>query len=184
MIKKALVALLLSLMVSNQLAFAQTSTRTVLPETRITNNFRCTIIMKEFRNIEQFADLPQELGTIARFEAAREALNQKVEANEINGLQGVGALSQDDILGCSIITGRISLTYLSLFIFYILNWLSIASGVVAMIFIIIGGYKYIVGGLSENKDEGKKTITNAIVGLLVSTSAWIIVNIVQAFVSS
>lgn len=183
MIKKALIALLLSLLISNQIAFAQ-STRTILPETSVTSNFRCSIIMKQFRNLEQFGNFTQELGTIARFEAAREALNIKIENGEIRGLEDQDRLSQDDILGCSIITGRISLTYLSLFVFYILNWLSIASGVVAMIFIIIGGYKYIIGGLSESKDEGKKTITNAIIGLLVSTGAWIIVNIVQAFVSS
>ena len=183
MIKKALVALLLSLLISNQIAFAQTSTRTILPETRITSNFRCTIIMKEFRNIEQFG-LASELGSIERFEQARIQLNTLIESNEIEGLKGIGALSQDDILGCSIITGRISLTYLSLFIFDVLNWLSIASGVVAMIFIIIGGYKYIIGGLTENKDEGKKTITSALIGLLVSTGAWIIVNIIQAFATS
>jgi len=155
---------------------AQTQ-RTILPQSRITSNVGCTIKIKEFQNI-YFFEIPdnESLGSIDRFYQALAILNQGNEGTPLE-------LDQNDILGCSIVTGRISFSYLSVFLFYVLSWLSIASGAISMFFIIVGGYKYIIGGLTEKQDEGKSTIINALIGLLVSTGAWMIVSIVQSFVS-
>lgn len=50
-------------------------------------------------------------------------------------------------------------------------------GLVALIYIIIGGYSYLVSsGNEEQAEKGKKTILYAIIGLVVVVSAWAIVN--------
>jgi len=185
--KSILIIALIS--VNPALTLAQTS-KTILPQSSETSNIGCTVIIKEYQKIYNFGSEAgangagastesisklneTSSGSIARFYAALEVYNEEETT----------LLTQDDILGCAIITGRIQFAYLNVFLFYVLNWLSIASGAVAMFFIILGGYKYIIGGLTEAQDEGKKTIINAIIGLLVSTGAWIIVSIIQSFIS-
>jgi len=127
-----------------------------------------------------------ELGTIERFSAALKVLNDVLKQNEsIAGIKLNDAeITRNDVLGCALVTGRISFMYLSIFVSYALNMMAIIAGSVSMLFIIIGGYQYIIGSLTQNTDDAKKTITNAIIGLILSTAAWIIVNIVLAIVSS
>ncbi len=63
---------------------------------------------------------------------------------------------------------------------FILNILFAFSGAVAVIFIIIGGYQYMTGMSSGGKEAtgaGKKTITQAVIGLIVIVMASAIVNI-------
>jgi len=152
-------------------------TRTILPETRITSNFQCNVIVDQFEEIYFFEEaITAEVGSIQRFTKSLTQLNETATGVDFK-------LKANDILGCTIITGKIRLAYLNLFIFYIIRWLTIISGIASMFFIVIGGYKYIMGALSENKEEGKKTIIYALAGLVISTLAWIIVNIVQTFVT-
>ncbi len=64
---------------------------------------------------------------------------------------------------------------------FILNILFAFSGAVAVIFIIIGGYQYMTGMSSGGKEAtgaGKKTITQAVIGLIVIIMASALVNIV------
>jgi len=52
-------------------------------------------------------------------------------------------------------------------------------GILSVIFIIWGGYGYIMAGGSEEKiEEAKKTITYAIIGLVLSIGAYILINTV------
>lgn len=61
----------------------------------------------------------------------------------------------------------------------ILNVLSIVIGVVAVIMIIIGGFRYVVSAGNEQSVAGaKRTILYAIVGLLVVALAQVIVQFV------
>jgi len=56
------------------------------------------------------------------------------------------------------------------------------AGTVAMLFIIIGGFRYIVaakqGHGDKSVDVAKKTITNAIVGLIIIILSYIIVTVI------
>jgi hypothetical protein len=55
---------------------------------------------------------------------------------------------------------------------------------VCLLFLVIGGYRYIVGGVVEaQREQGKQTIMYAIIGLVVSALAWTIVNTVQLLVT-
>ena len=61
----------------------------------------------------------------------------------------------------------------------IINILSLIVGVIAVIFIIIGGLKYITsGGDSNNVTSAKNTILYAIVGLIIVALAQIVVRFV------
>ncbi len=185
----------------------QSYTRTLLPEVNkniIKSNADCRVIITNFESI-YFGDSlnatpaapaapasattpapPIELGTIERFSASLTELNRVLKAQAtIAGIQlGDQELTRNDVLGCSLVTGRISFMYLSIFFSYALNMLAIIAGSISMLFIIFGGYQYVIGSLTQNTDDAKKTITNAIIGLLLSTGAWIIVNIVLAIASS
>lgn len=93
--------------------------------------------------------------------------------------------TENDILGCSIITGRIRFAYLPRFIVYSLELLTILSGALSLLFVILGGYFYLINSLSgEDVEKGKSYIKNAVIGLIVSLSAWSIINLVQLFFTS
>jgi hypothetical protein len=62
--------------------------------------------------------------------------------------------------------------------------LSIAF-IVAVIFLVIGGFRYITSqGNEEGIEKAKGTITNAIIGIVVIVLAWIILTIVLNLVQS
>ena len=61
----------------------------------------------------------------------------------------------------------------------VLKWLLTLAGVVATVFIIIGGYQYITAaGNEEASEKGKKTLVNAIIGVVVVVLSMAIVTII------
>lgn len=87
-------------------------------------------------------------------------------------------------ISCSIKTGRIHLYIIPYIIRYLAEFGIGIAATVSMLFIVIGGFQYLTGPLTQNKEQGKKTITYALIGLVLTLSAWVIVNIVQVFVTS
>jgi len=56
----------------------------------------------------------------------------------------------------------------------------VAAGIVIFFMILFGGYTIIVGGSDTHKlDEGKKTITSAIIGLVVLFASYWIIQLIQ-----
>jgi hypothetical protein len=54
------------------------------------------------------------------------------------------------------------------------------AGLIAVIFLIIGGFRYITAGGNEEAAEGaKKTITNSIIGIVVVILAFVIVRVIS-----
>ena len=80
-------------------------------------------------------------------------------------------------LATMIKTGDIHLRNLPCFIKYITETLIALGGSIAVLFVMVGGYKYIIGS-EDKKDEAKKTITYALIGVAVSLLAWVMVDIV------
>ncbi len=80
-------------------------------------------------------------------------------------------------LASMIRTGDISLRQIPCFIKFFSQTLIAIAGSVAVIFVMVGGYQYVLGG-DDAKDTAKKTITYALIGLAVSLLAWILVDIV------
>jgi hypothetical protein len=112
---------------------------------------------------------------IARF-------NSEVAANEGDANTEVsGDIPQ--LLGCAIQTGRVSLAMIPYFLQYFSNYLLGIVSLIALLFVVIGGFMYTTGGVSEQKDTGKTFITNALIGMAVAFLAWTIVNVVLAVVT-
>jgi hypothetical protein len=69
-------------------------------------------------------------------------------------------------------------TFKNLFLFIIESILGIV-GILAILFIVIGGYQYITsGGSDEQAEIGKKTLTNAIIGLIIVILSYSIVLVI------
>lgn len=90
----------------------------------------------------------------------------------------------ENILGCAIKTGRIKLYMMPFFITNLIEFLLQVAGLIAVLFMVYGGYLYSVGGITEDKESGKNTIKHALIGLVVSLSSWIVVNLVQLALTS
>ena len=87
--------------------------------------------------------------------------------------------AREQLLGCAIISGNIHMFMIPFYIVFFIEFLVNIAGIVAVLFIIIGGFYYATSGVSDKKDLGKSTIMNALIGLALVTMAWVIVNIVQ-----
>jgi len=73
--------------------------------------------------------------------------------------------------------GTITLRQIPCFIKYFSQTLIAIAGSLSVIFVMYGGYRYVLGS-DEAKDEAKRTITYALIGLAISLLAWILVDIV------
>lgn len=84
-----------------------------------------------------------------------------------------------EVLGCAVKFGKVRLFMIPFFITSLIQLLLSIAGLVAVLFVVVGGFKYTVGGLTEDKESGKKFIQNALIGLVVALSAWIVINFIQ-----
>lgn len=67
----------------------------------------------------------------------------------------------------------------------VINWALGITFAIAVLFLIIGGFWYITaGGNEEQADKGKKTIINALIGVVVIILSYVIVNVVSNLVSN
>ncbi len=65
------------------------------------------------------------------------------------------------------------------FIYFIIQILLYIAGGVSVLFIIIGGFQYILSaGNAESATKGKKTVVNAIIGLVLIILSYIIINVI------
>jgi hypothetical protein len=68
---------------------------------------------------------------------------------------------------------------------YAINTLLAFAGTAAIIFLIVGGFWYLgSAGNEETSEKGKKTITNAVIGLVVVILAAAIVRIIGSLVTA
>lgn len=79
-------------------------------------------------------------------------------------------------------TGDLSLRQIPCFIKYFSKTLIALAGSLAVIFIMIGGYRYVLGA-DEAKDEAKRTILYALIGLAVTLLSWIMIDIVLQLIT-
>lgn len=74
-------------------------------------------------------------------------------------------------------SGNMHLRNLPCFIKYFSQTLIGVAGSLAVIFVMVGGYKYVLGK-DEDKESAKKTITYALIGLAVTLLAWVLIDLV------
>jgi hypothetical protein len=111
--------------------------------------------------------------------------NQILTDFEIQGTPGdwLGDYDNQDILGCAIKTGKVSLNMIPYFIRYVADFLLGLSGLISMLFVVVGGFMYVWGGLTDQKEKGKKTIMNALMGLGIAILSWSIIAMIIAAIT-
>lgn len=76
-------------------------------------------------------------------------------------------------------------TSLTGFIMKIINIALAVAGLIAVLFLIIGGFRYITSaGNEESAEQAKKIITNSIIGIVVIILSFVIVRVISNALSS
>jgi hypothetical protein len=90
-----------------------------------------------------------------------------------NGLNGSGLRN---LFGSGGLTGATSAEDL---IVRVLRVLLFFAGGIAVLFLIIGGYWYITSaGNEEQAEKGRKTLINAIIGIVIIVLSYVIINVI------
>ncbi len=99
--------------------------------------------------------------------------------------QGISILPPDGTIeGMSITEGQVHMVHLpALVLYWVQVVLSVAGGF-AVVMIMVGGVQYMIGSVSNDKEQGKKTITYAVAGLVVAYFAWWIVELIQVWITA
>lgn len=92
-------------------------------------------------------------------------------------------VTANDILACGIKTGDIHLWMIPYYIRFILQFVIGLSGLASVGGIVYGGYMYLFAGVSNDKDQGKKAIQYALIGMVMTLVAWAFVNIIMSLVT-
>jgi hypothetical protein len=92
-----------------------------------------------------------------------------------------GAQFQIPDAGGTGLTGGITTeTSLTGFILRVINIALALAGLIAVLFLIIGGFRYITaGGNSEASESAKKIILNAVIGIIVVILSFVVVRVVS-----
>ncbi|MBD3330310.1 hypothetical protein GF354_02140 [Candidatus Peregrinibacteria bacterium] len=145
---------------------------TAIPPTNL-KVIDCRAIMRFIeRNVDETIDVVFN---------SRENLNS---VNNFNSLYSeLGEVTLNDVLACGIKNGDISLWMAPYYIRYFLEFLIGIAGIAAVLGIIIGGFRYLFAGVSEDKEAGKKALMYSIGGFVLIMLAYVIVNIVIALAS-
>src|ERR1035437_2330225 len=105
------------------------------------------------------------------------AASAAVDQSTINGGLNCGANGTLEQSGCAIDTT--GATKANSLVNTVINVLSLAVGIVAVIMIVVGGFRYVAsGGKQESVQGAKNTILYAIIGLVIVALAQIIVHFV------
>ncbi len=88
-----------------------------------------------------------------------------------------------EVLACAIKTGRVHLSMLPYFVGYIIKFLLGIAGLISVLFMVYGGYQWVVAGISEKQDAAKKTIWHALIGFVVVLVSFAVVSLVQTIVT-
>ncbi|MCT4591914.1 MAG: pilin [Candidatus Gracilibacteria bacterium] len=81
-------------------------------------------------------------------------------------------------------TGEFTTDDIIEFAMHIMQLLIELAGVFAVLMIMIGGYRYVIGSFYDDTDEGKNTLKYSIIGFAVCILAWIIVEFIIKFLTT
>ena len=87
-------------------------------------------------------------------------------------------------IGTKIQWGCVQLSDVPLIIVRIIDMITKLAGTAAVLLLLYAGIQMMISGVTEDKESAKKTIQYAIIGLVVTFSAWVIVNVVQTQLTS
>lgn len=169
-ITKIIITGLIGVMLFSQIAFA-VDTNTVLPKSG--DDIDCESYDRYITIKQAYLNLPAS----ATDDEKAAHFNSRVEV--ANTYKTYTRDEQYEVLACAIKDGRFHLFMVPYMIRYFIEFVIQLSGLICVLYIVIGSYEYIIGSSYDNKQQGKDTIKNAIIGLIITLLSWIIVNIVQ-----
>ncbi|MFC1810905.1 hypothetical protein ACFLZH_05375 [Patescibacteria group bacterium] len=158
-ILSALIITLLLFLSSANLVFAQEA-GTLLPETEKTD-VDCIQLFK-----------PLDIG-VYKIEGQTEEVTAREWFASLSGAE------RNDFLACAIKFGKIKFWMIPFYIVYFIEFVIGISGLVAVLFLVVGGFQLIMSGASEGQEKAKNTIKYALMGMVVVLVAWVLVNLVQ-----
>lgn len=95
--------------------------------------------------------------------------------------QAASILPDDSSWTEKIKSGEFTLEDIIELILNITQTLFTLGGIVAVIMVMIGGYYYIIGSITDDKDKAKNIIKYALMGFSLMVFAWLIVEFVIRF---
>lgn len=179
-IRKTVITLIVTLMlgipVLTSVAFAQGILPSGAPPGGEGDLPTCEYLFTKVNGTRPIDDLPE----MKKAFESKEGFDDYLVAASLGDKQGVLRW----ILGCAVKYGKIRLYMIPFFITFIVQFLLSVAGLIAVLFMVVGGYHYVIGGITEEKENGKKTIMHALMGLIIALSAWIVVNFIQVAFTS
>lgn len=86
---------------------------------------------------------------------------------------------RNTILACGIETGRIHFWMVPYYIVNFIEFLIGIAGLIAILFLVIAGYQFVIAGATDKRDAAKSTVMHALMGLVLVLVAWVVVNVIQ-----
>lgn len=68
--------------------------------------------------------------------------------------------------------------------FHLIQYLLELAAILAVILLMYGGFQYVFGAATDDKESGKKTVTNTLIGLVVILIAWIIIDVFVTLITA
>lgn len=87
-------------------------------------------------------------------------------------------------LAAAFSSGNFEWNHILLFGLYLIKFLLLGAGIQAIIGIMQGGYRYILGSVVEDKEKGRDTLKNTLIGFVLVILAWALVDLVVALLTS
>ena len=100
--------------------------------------------------------------------------------SEVYGENATGACAE---LSVRFTTGQFEISDIACYVTYLTEFLIWLTASIAVLFVVVGGYQYMLAGASDDKEAGKKTILYALIGLAITAFAWTMVNVTQVLVT-
>lgn len=91
-------------------------------------------------------------------------------------VQEKGVEGASEFLACALKLGYVRFWMIPYFVIYALQFGIQLAGLIAVLMIVVGGYYYIAGGITDDKEKGKHIITYALGGFVLVLTSWFIVN--------
>lgn len=86
---------------------------------------------------------------------------------------------RNSILACGIETGKIHFWMIPYYVVNFIEFLIGIAGLIAILFLVIAGYQFVISGATDKRDAAKGTVMHALTGLVIVLVAWVVVNIIQ-----
>lgn len=116
------------------------------------------------------------MGDEAGTEAYCEAIFEYGDPSLVQASFEEDSTKWNTLLACAIKMGKVKFWMIPYFVNYVLEFMINVAGVLVVLMIVIGGYYYIYGAVTDDKEKGKTIITYAVGGYVLVLSAWFIVN--------